>query len=50
MKGTCPPATRNFKLVVDAKTMESVGVSGSGDVMAETINAKTFQGQRGWLR
>lgn len=34
---------KELKLVVDAKTMESVGVSGSGDVMAETINAKTFK-------
>ncbi|MBL8512968.1 MAG: DUF2807 domain-containing protein [Betaproteobacteria bacterium] len=31
-----------LKLVVEAKTMESIGVAGSGDVVAETLSAKTF--------
>ncbi len=33
---------KELKLVVDAKTMESVSVAGSGDVVAETLNAKKF--------
>ena len=33
---------KELKLTVDAKTMESVSVAGSGDVVAETLNAKKF--------
>ncbi|MBL8520483.1 MAG: DUF2807 domain-containing protein [Betaproteobacteria bacterium] len=33
---------KELKIVVDAKSMESIGVAGSGDVTADTLNARKF--------